>query len=222
MLENENQDNRSTGGQGIHLCVVIPVAPEENQHTQLLADLEQLAFVFQQHEIALTVSVVSAGGRAKSLNQGAERSADGFIWFLHADSRITAENVRALALALKRQTSLRTIFYFNLYFREGGLARLNAIGANLRSRLFSAPYGDQGFCMHRSLWKRLGGYREDVAYAEDLLFVQAARKVGAEVVRVPSTLSSSARKYQQQGWLHLTLRYQRIYWKLTFKNRWQK
>lgn len=206
--------------ESLNLSVVIPAAPDETQHTQLLSDIDELMPLFEKHQLILSVSIVSAGSRAKSLNQGAESSQDGYIWFLHADSRVTVENVNALAQALKAKPSLSAIFYFNLDFREGGLARLNAMGANLRSILFSTPYGDQGFCMPRSLWKDLGGYPENVEYAEDLLFVHAARKSGAKVCRIPSTLSSSARKYQKEGWLRLTLRYQWIYWKLTLKNRW--
>ncbi|EGN74991.1 hypothetical protein A28LD_1453 [Idiomarina sp. A28L] len=205
----------------VKLSIVIPVAPDETQHTQLLGDIEHLQPEFVKQSVKLSVSVVSAGSRAKSLNQGAENSADGYIWFLHADSRITAENVKALMQALNKNPSPATIFYFNLVFREGGLARLNALGANLRSVLFRAPYGDQGFCMQRSLWEKLGGYPENVEYAEDLLLVQAAKTNGVKIYRITSTLSSSARKYQQQGWLRLTLRYQWIYWKLTLKNRWQ-
>lgn len=207
------------------LSVVIPVAPNETQHADLVTQLEQFAPVFAEHAIKLDIRLVSAGGRAKSLNRGALESSAVYIWFLHADSRISNENISALANALSADAPMEKsqdkIFYFNLSFREGGLARVNAFGANLRSILFRAPYGDQGLCMRRSVWQRLGGYPEDAPYAEDLLLVHAARKRQVILVRLASTLSSSARKYKSEGWLRLTLRYQQIFWKLTIRNRWK-
>ncbi|RUO22281.1 hypothetical protein CWE08_03585 [Aliidiomarina iranensis] len=208
------------------LSVVIPLAPQENAQHELLRDLEHLADIFLQKGLQLHVQCVSAGSRAKSLNQGAEQalkhgvgeSKESYIWFLHADSRVTAANAEALALAIRTGVFLNRIAYFNLAFREGGLAKLNAVGANIRSVCLNAPYGDQGFCMSRNLWLQLGGYPEDLTYAEDLRLVLSARTQGVQLYRLPSTLTSSARKYQQQGWLSLTLRYQWIFWRLFFRS----
>lgn len=186
-----------------HISIIIPVAPDEAAHENLLQDL-------QQFDAEIIVS--SEASRAKSLNAGAAKANQSFLWFLHADSRVRPDNITLLKLALSLRPD--ALHYFDLAFEEGGLATLNACGANARSRLFGLPYGDQGFCISKTVFDKVGGYPEDVPYGEDLLFVRLAKKAGVELNRIPSELSTSARKYQQQGWLALTAKRQVQLWKL--------
>lgn len=175
------------------VSIIIPVAPGETAHEQLLSDLK-----FLNNEIIIS----SEGSRAKSLNAGAARASHSFLWFLHADSRVSADNIMALKQALSMRSN--ALHYFDLAYEEGGLPALNALGTNIRSRLFDMPYGDQGFCLSKSLFDRIGGYPENAAYGEDLLFVRLAKRAGIRLNRIPSYLLTSARKYNQNGWLKLT------------------
>jgi len=176
------------------VTVIIPIAPEETAHQRLLDDLQHWP-----NEI-----IVSAdGSRAKSLNTGATKSQQQFLWFLHADSHVSSENLSELAQALAAQP--HALHYFDLAFDGGGLVAINGIGANIRSRLFGLPYGDQGFCMSKTLFDEIGTYPEDVPYGEDLIFIRRAKQQGIQLNRIPSKLVTSSRKYRQQGWLKLTL-----------------
>ena len=176
------------------LSIIIPVAPGETAQQQLLEDLAAL-----DSEIVVS----SEGSRAKSLNIGAAKARHDVLWFLHADSRVSAENLSALSQALK--SGSETLYYFDLAYEGGGLAALNAGGANIRSQWFDLPYGDQGLCISKALFDTIGGYPENVAYGEDLLFVRLAKRAGIQLKRIPSKLVTSARKYQQLGWLKLTV-----------------
>lgn len=176
------------------VSIIIPIAPLELAHERLLDDLKHLG---------TQIIVSSEGSRAKSLNAGAAKARNPFLWFLHADSRVSEENLVDLEQALARRSN--ALHYFDLAYEEGGLATLNAWGANIRSRLCGLPYGDQGFCISKTLFEKIGGYPEDVPYGEDLLFVRRAKKAGIRLGRIPSKLTTSARKYSQQGWLRLTL-----------------
>ena len=175
------------------ISIIIPIAPGETAHEQLLGDLKNL-----DAEIIIS----SEGSRAKSLNEGAAKASRTFLWFLHADSRVSADNIMALKQALSMRPNV--LHYFDLAYQEGGLPALNACGANIRSRIFDMPYGDQGFCISKTLFGKTGGYPENVAYGEDLLFVRLAKKSGIKISRIPSKLITSARKYQQLGWMKLT------------------
>lgn len=175
------------------VSIIIPTAPLEAAHEQLLDDLKPLS---------AEIIVSSESSRAKSLNTGAAKAHNPFLWFLHADSHMSAENFIGLEQALARRSY--ALHYFDLAYEEGGLATLNAWGANIRSRLFGLPYGDQGFCISKTLFDKIGGYPEDVPYGEDLLFVRLAKRTGIKLNRIPSKLETSARKYKQQGWLTLT------------------
>jgi len=177
-----------------NVSIIIPTAMDETAQQQLLTDLMHL-----NSEI-----IVSAeGSRAKSLNIGAAKAKHNLLWFLHADSRVSAENISALEEALKKRPNV--LHYFDLAYDGGHLTNSNSFGANIRSRLLGLPYGDQGFCISKSLFNEISGYPENVAYGEDLLFVRLAKRKGMKLNRIPSKLLTSARKYKHYGWLKLTL-----------------
>ena len=180
-----------------HVTIIIPVAPEETAQERLLDDLKHL-----NNEIITS----SEGSRAKSLNAGAAKVEHEFLWFLHADSRVSTDNLAKLQQALEKHPD--DLHYFDLAYAGGGIATLNAGGANMRSRLLGLPYGDQGFCISKSQFDKIGGYPEGVAYGEDLLFVRLAKRAGIKLNRIPSRLLTSARKYQEKGWLTLTALHQ--------------
>ncbi|MGB0450265.1 MAG: glycosyltransferase, partial [Porticoccaceae bacterium] len=181
------------------VSVIIPLAPNETQHKQLLADLQS------HRQLQAEIIPCSNQSRAKSLNSGAAQASGEWLWFVHADSRISADNLCALKQSLEQYPD--ALHYFDLAF-DWRFLRCNAMGANLRSRLLGIPFGDQGFCIKKSRFNDLGGYCEETAYGEDLLFVWQAHQAGIKLQRIPSKLLTSGRKYQQQGWLKLSLLYQ--------------
>lgn len=180
------------------VSIIVPVHGNETQLDTLLGDLtpvnEEAEFILQFE-----------GTRAESLNAGAAKSTREFLWFLHADTRVTAHNLKALEQALGGNPGC--LHYFDLAFDKTGLPALNAWGANMRSRLFGTPFGDQGFCIAKALFCTTGGFPEDAPYGEDLTFVWRARRAGIMLNRIPSTLVTSARKYSAHGWLKITLRH---------------
>ncbi len=181
------------------ISIVIPLAANETQHRLLLDDLKS------HSQLQAEIITCSNHSRAKSLNQGAAQASGEWLWFVHADSRVTTENLCALENSLQQHPE--DLHYFDLDFDQGFL-RGNALGANLRSRILGTPFGDQGLCIKKSLFNKLGGYCKDTAYGEDLLFVWQAHQAGIRLRRIPSKLLTSGRKYQQQGWPKLTLLYQ--------------
>ena len=186
------------------LTVIIPLSPIENQQSVLLADLKALS------DWGMEVIQCSKGSRACSLNKGAAQARGQWLWFVHADSRIGERQLRALQRSLEQQPD--AVHYFDLAFQSAPRYRrlvcINAWGANLRSKLFKAPFGDQAFCMHRDIFRRLGGFTENVSYGEDLLLVRRARRNKVPLIPVHSPILASPRKYIANGWLRLTLLYQ--------------
>ena len=180
------------------ISIIIPVASQEAQLDVLLDDLKSIK--------TRSKSSASEGTRTKSVKAGEAKARNVFLWFLHADSRVSEDNLNALAQSLQQEPD--GLHYFDLAFDKLGLLALNAWGANMRSRLFGTPFGDQGFCIAKAQFEKAGGYPENVPYGEDLLFVWCMRQVGIRLNRIPSKLVTSARKYDIHGWLKLTLLYQ--------------
>jgi hypothetical protein len=190
------------------LSIIIPLAADETQHRQLLADLDHLDHL-DNSQLHAEIIQSSQPSRASSLNAGSKQAMGQWLWFLHADSRVSHDNLRALENSLDQDQQGAALHYFDLGFKDcAPLLRANALGANLRSRLLFCPYGDQGLCISKALFLRLGGFPENRPYGEDLLFVWRAHQAAVPLQRIPSTLLTSARKYHQLGWLNVTLLHQ--------------
>ena len=154
--------------------------------------------------------IVSPRGRARQLNAGARVARGRWLWFLHADSQLDVGTVPALARALG--DAREAVYYFDLAFLPGGppLMRLNAVGAWVRSRWGGMPFGDQGLCVPRAIFERLGGFDPALPYGEDHVFVWRARQAGIPVRPTRARLWTSARRYRDAGWLRTTVTHVRL------------
>jgi len=199
------------------LSIVIPVGPGEPAWPGLLdgvtAALPEAEIVISATEpraagaTGSNVGWIQGGaGRAAQLNRGIVHSTRDTLWLLHADSRPTMAAYRAVR-RLCDELSADAIGWFDLAFSLDGprLIRVNAVGANLRSRIAGLPFGDQGWILRRALFDRLGGFDSDFGRGEDLEFIVRARARGAQLVRAGAEIRTSARRYRDGGWLATTL-----------------
>lgn len=206
------------------LSLLIPIGPGETAWKGLL---EQLPVDHPDLEIIVSATEplppdvrpgaiwhVGPPGRGKQLNRSVEQAAGDWLWFLHADCRLHPSTLDAVLAFTRREES--ALGYCDLRFLNDGpwLTHFNALGANLRSRLFGLPYGDQGLCLPKAWFKRLGGFVEDLERGEDLDFVVRARKAGLPVRPIGTPLYTSARRYREAGWLRTTWRHQVAAWRL--------
>lgn len=186
----------------VSVSVIIPMAAQEPEPTALLDQLPP--------EIEIILS--QEAGRAASLNAGAAKAKGAYLWFLHADSSLPDDAWQKLQQAIADKP--KALHYFDLAFAGGGwLMKINSWGANMRSRFFGCPFGDQAFCIEKQLFEALGGYPETAPYGEDHLFVWQAHKADVKLNRIAARLITSARKYQQNGWLKTTLLHQYLWLK---------
>ena len=176
-----------------NVSIIIPVWKQGTELQKLLSDIEPFGAEIIQ---------ASEGSRAKSMNAGADKASREFLCFLHADSRITQENVDSLVQSINENP--KAVHYFDLVFEKAGLSAWNASWANLRSSYFKLPYGDQGLCVSKSQFNLIGAYPEDTPYGEDLLFIRKAKQLEVAILSTKSKIISSARKYHTQGWLKTT------------------
>ena len=130
-----------------NVSIIIPLAPNEAAHNSLLESLKHT-----NAEVILS----QKNGRATSLNAGAKQATREWLWFLHGDSIVSDKALTALDEAIHNHPD--DLLYYDLKFAEGGLAKVNAVGANIRSRILNLPYGDQGLCLSKDQFNRIGGY----------------------------------------------------------------
>lgn len=206
------------------ISIVIPCGPGEIAWRGLLTRLEAAPF---ENQVVISACeavpndlpdrdgllwIEGPADRAAQLNAGVAASSHPQLWLLHADSRPSQE---VLASAGDPAES-NQLAWFPLRFRPARPAavRLNAWGANLRSRWLGLPFGDQGFRLTRSTFDRLNGFDPTVRPGEDLDFVVRARAAGIRLVRRPPALDTSPRRYAEAGWWSTTARYLRLTWTL--------
>ena len=140
--------------------------------------------------------VVSPPGRARQMNAGAEIASGAVLVFLHADTILPLEYARLVREALSDSRVTGGAFSFRLDSRSA-LLRLTEIGANLRSRWLSLPFGDQALFVRASTFREMGGFRL-YPIMEDVEFVHRLRKRG-QIRVLDEPVVTSARLWQQLG-----------------------
>jgi rSAM/selenodomain-associated transferase 2 len=135
-------------------------------------------------------------GRGQQLGAGAAESRSAWMLFLHADTILAP----GWSIAVRKHiaSSANKAGYFQLKLEAPGLAaRIIAGGANLRSRWFGLPYGDQGLLISRALYDEIGGYPAQ-SLMEDVAIV---RRLRGRLAAMPAIAATSAARYQRDGWL---------------------
>ena len=138
--------------------------------------------------------VTGAPSRGGQLRRGAEAAQGDWLLFLHADTVLPTgwADIVLAHLPTGRPG------HFRLKFDTSGpVAAMVAGWANLRSRLFHLPYGDQVLLILRADYDATGGY-PDQPLMED---VAIARKLGRRLTILPDTVTTSADRYRRDGWL---------------------
>ena len=213
------------------LAVIIPVGPNDQSWRTLLACFSflplgaEICVVFcRQTTLPLPAELPqldakitcmhAAIGRASQMNAGVIATQNSELWFVHADSSLSANTAFAITRAISSPQHMNTLHYFDLRFELGSSSkmRINEFGVWLRTRLFRLPFGDQGFLLSRANFVRLGGYDETLPSAEDHALIWRARRAGMAIRAIGASLSTSARRYMQYGWGKTTLKHLRLTW----------
>ena len=141
------------------------------------------------------VIVEGAKGRGQQISRGIFTSKAPWVLILHADTRLGDGWVWAVREHINRETGKAG--YFRLQFDADGTApRLVARGANLRSRYFGLPYGDQGLLISRRLLKQVGGFPE-VSLMEDVMM---AERLKGRLVELDADAVTSPDRFERDGW----------------------
>ncbi|MEM9851639.1 MAG: TIGR04283 family arsenosugar biosynthesis glycosyltransferase [Pseudomonadota bacterium] len=135
-------------------------------------------------------------GRGSQLAAGVARARGDWVLVLHADTRLSHGWIEAVESHIS--ACHHDAGWFQLAFDSPGTAaRTVAAWANLRSRVFGLPYGDQGMLLPRSLYQTVGGY-EPIPLMED---VALARALSGRLRPLAATAITSATKYHRDGWV---------------------
>ncbi|AFU97510.1 TIGR04283 family arsenosugar biosynthesis glycosyltransferase [Simiduia agarivorans] len=133
-------------------------------------------------------------GRAFQMQAAATIARGNTLAFVHVDTRVD------LALFQLLLTAPDGWGFFPVQLLpETSAMRLVAWSMNLRSRLSGIGTGDQLLWVSRSRFWQVGGYPAQ-KLMEDIALCRKLKRTGAPVF-LPGRVGSSARRWQQRGWL---------------------
>ena len=193
------------------ISVVIPVLDEEGElgaalaavaeqdaaHETVVADggsRDRTREVAEKHGARV---VVSERGRARQMNAGAALAGGDVLLFLHADTRLPAGGLAAVARVMAA-TDAPGGGFLKRYDRGGRFLRLaERILNDWRTRRRHRLVGTQAMFVRRELFERWGGF-PDWPFLEDVELSDRLRRAGRPAV-VPLAVTASARRYRQRG-----------------------
>ena len=167
------------------ISIIIPTLNEANNLPLLLSDLSILQ---KEGEILIvdcgsedkTIDVANIYGarvykskernRGLQLDIGARNSKGEWLFFLHADTRLTHNWFTKINSVFKGDKN--SIYFLKFKINDKKIIyRVLEILVNFRSQYFKQPYGDQGLIIHRTTYFKNNGFRK-IPLMEDIDFIR--------------------------------------------------
>ena len=169
-----------------------------SDHTQQLAEgwVDQL--------------ICSGAGRALQMNSGAHQATGTWLFFLHIDTRFTAEAEKALLSMVSNEAPNWGRFDVMIEGKHP-LLRVVANMMNLRSRLSGIATGDQLIFVHRSLFDVVGGLPKQ-PLMEDVEISKRLKKIQPPICLTEKVITSG-RRWDQNGFWSTVL----LMWSLRWR-----
>ncbi|MEP6677999.1 MAG: TIGR04283 family arsenosugar biosynthesis glycosyltransferase [Betaproteobacteria bacterium] len=143
-----------------------------------------------------TVRVVEAPrGRARQMNAGAAAARGDVLLFLHADTALPHDALRAIAAAAAAPGFVYGGFHHRFSGADWRLALISRLH-NYRCRKARTFYGDQALFVARKEFERAGGFPEQEI--EDIALCQRLRERGPPAF-LDATVVTSSRKFEHMG-----------------------
>lgn len=142
--------------------------------------------------------VSSPKGRGVQMNTGAQRAQGEWLIFLHADTWLPESSWNALIRHIEYNAETCAGAFTLKLDHDGFFYRYLECYARWRCRIFKLPYGDHGFFIKRSVFEKLGGFRDDFPIMEDVEMVQRLKRL-YRLTMLDAPVFSSVRRFEKDG-----------------------
>ena len=154
--------------------------------------------------------VVKGGLPARGRNSGAKYATSDILFFLDADTLFKKGTIIKSLKEFKRKKL--DCASFGIYTQEKNLymnkATMN-IFYNYPQRVLKkiSPMGAMGIMVKKDIFKKVGGFDEDIKIAEDHYFVRKVSKIGKYDIIKGVKLYMPLRRFRQDGYMKTFLKY---------------
>ena len=143
--------------------------------------------------------ITTSASRGLQQKKGAENSNTEWLFFLHADTELSNENITELNKFIENPKNKKKVGYFHFFFREKKIGvKVISEWVNFRTKFFKLPFGDQGLLISRDFYFKLGGH-SNLIVMEDLEFIlKVPRK---DRVFLKTGVQTSFRRFEKNGFI---------------------
>jgi hypothetical protein len=139
-------------------------------------------------------------GRAGQMNYAVEQAKGGVFYFVHADSLPIPTFQNDIQNAIENGFDCGS--FLTRFDSDRFILKINAFFTRFNYLFFRG--GDQTIFITKSLWKKVGDYKEEMLIMEDYDFLERIWNAG-KFKLIPKTTLISARKYDENSWLTVQL-----------------
>ncbi len=150
------------------------------------------------------IVALSDKGRARQMNRGAQLARGEAIMFLHADTQLPRNALKAVRSVLEHDDCVAGAFDLAVNTKNVIIQFFAAV-SNFRNRLTRVPFGDQAIFLRHDYFNDIGGFK-DIPFLEDVEMMRRIRKRGDRIRILPERVSSSARRWEKEGLAFCMLR----------------
>lgn len=165
-------------------------------------------------EIAASAgAVVVRCGRGRGLQQraGAAAAAGDVLWFLHADSVVSPDSLKAIYDALADPRVIAG--NFRLVFDGDGLTSRQMTWIYPKLQLLGLSYGDAGIFVRRTSYEKIGGFKAHPLF-EDLDLIRRLKPLG-RFAHLDCPIRTSSRRFEGRNYTRAWMTWialQLLYW----------
>jgi len=198
------------------ISIIIPVLNEEKELRRTLTSLlvtknEELIIVdggSKDRTVDIAKEFTSnvyqtVRGRAHQMNYGAREAAGDLLLFFHSDCVLPRNAYKLIRETLSDGSVSAGAFDLSID-HDSFCYRIIEKGANIRSRVTSIPYGDQGLFLSKDLFVQIGGY-PDIPIMEDIAIAKELRQAG-RIRFLKEKVKTSPRRWIAEGPVFTTMR----------------
>ena len=214
--------NKQQESNKYEFSIIIPVLNELDRINTIIEQLRKQNFEIP-HEIIVVdgdtqgstitaikdrnvTTITSEKGRGRQMNVGAAAACGEILIFLHADTILPENALEKISKTLQNKNYVGGAFDLKIDSNRLFLKYISA-RASMRSRWNRIPYGDQAIFIRKKYFNQIGGYKE-IPLMEDVDLMRRIKKDGKKIVILPDKVTTSARRWENDGVFYTTLRNQ--------------